>query len=120
MDQVRAFGNPVAQVAMDCNVQAARAAAEQSGETGLSLPDPVAMTIALDPAACPERTMCYVDVETQSELTRGMTVVDRFGVSIDERNAPVWGEITARPRNASICWALDIPRWKGMLYDILR
>lgn len=120
MDEIRAFNNPVAQFAMDSNIQATIAAAEQSGETGLGLPDPVAMAIALDPAACLDRTNCYLDIETKSELTRGMTVVDRFGVTVDERNAPVWGEITARGHNASICWQLDIPRWKSMLRDILR
>jgi len=119
MDEIRAIGTPLAEFAIDCNAQAMRAAAEQSGEPGLSLPDPVAMTIALDPAAAPDKTLCYVDIETQSELTRGMTVVDRFGVTPDERNAPAWGEVTAREKSVTVCWSLDVARWKTLLRQSL-
>jgi purine nucleosidase len=120
MDEIRAIGTPLAEFAIDCNMQAMRAAAEQSGEPGLALPDPVAMTIALDPSAAPEKTLCYVDVEAQSELTRGMTVVDRFGVTPDERNAPVWGELTAKEKSVTVCWSLDVRRWKQLLRETLR
>lgn len=117
---IRAFDNPIAHFAMESNIRATQAAFEQSGETGLTLPDPVAMAIALDPSICPERTPHFVDVETVSDLTRGMTVVDRFGVSLDERNQREWGAITGRGHKAAICWSLDIPRWKSMLSDLLR
>lgn len=115
MDEIRAIGTDIARFAMDSNIRAMQAAYEQSGEYGLTLPDPVAMAIALDPSCAPERSRHYVDIETVSELTRGMTVVDRFGVSVDERNAPAWGAIVARGHNAAVCWSLDIPKWKTML-----
>jgi len=61
-----------------------------------------------------------VDVETDSELTRGMTVVDRLGVAGDERNRGVWRTLLDRKPNASVCWEIDIPRWKNLLYTSLR
>lgn len=120
MDEVRAIGTPLAHFAMDSNMRAMQAAYEQSGEYGLTLPDPVAMAIALDPEASPDRSRHYVDIETVSELTRGMTVVDRFGVSVDERNTIAWGDIVAREKNVTVCWSLDIPKWKAMLHAALK
>ena len=58
----------------------------QTNEDGICLPDPVAMCLALDPTVGTEWSEHYVEVETQSELTRGMTVVDRLNVAGDERN----------------------------------
>ena len=39
------------------------------------------MCIALDPSIGTEWSEHYLDVETQSELTRAMTAVDRFNVA---------------------------------------
>jgi purine nucleosidase len=92
----------------------------QTGEIGISLPDPTAMAIALDPALCLERSKHYVDIEIHSELTRGMTVVDRLNIVKDGRNRQLWSEVTSRPPNCEICWGLDIDGFKQMLYRALR
>jgi purine nucleosidase len=84
--QVLSFGTPVAKFAIECNSRAQQAFLEQSGEHGISLPDPVAMAIALDPSIVTSQSEHFMDIETQSELTRGMTVVDRLNVAHDERN----------------------------------
>ncbi|MBT8461973.1 MAG: nucleoside hydrolase [Gemmatimonadetes bacterium] len=120
MERIRAFGTPVARFAMDCNTSALAAARLQSNEPGLPLPDPVAMAVAIDPSICTRKSLHYVDVETDSDLTRGMTVVDHLDVANDERNAPIWRELVERGRNAQVCWELDIPKWKELLYSVLR
>jgi purine nucleosidase len=61
-----------------------------------------------------------VDVETKSELTRGMTVVDRLNVADDERNRPVWDEVVRKGKKAKVCWTLDNKRWKEALFAALR
>mgnify|MGYP001190445646 FL=1 len=120
MRLIREFGTPLAAFAMDCNRRALEATQEQSGDPGLGLPDPVAMAVALDPTICTNMSKHFVEIETQSELTRGMTIVDRFGVAPDERNIALWGATVERGKNVSICWSIDVPRWKEALYSALR
>jgi purine nucleosidase len=120
MDRVRGFETPVACFAMDCNTSALAAARLQSNEPGLPLPDPVAMAVAIDPSICTRSSQHYVDVETEGDLTRGMTVVDHLDVADDERNAPLWRPLIDRDRNARVCWEIDVPRWKELLYSVLR
>src|SRR4051812_7813871 len=83
---VRSIDTRLARFAIDCNAVAMEANRIQSGEIGIALPDPVAMAIALEPSVCTNRSVHYVEVETASELTRGMTVVDRLNVTDDARN----------------------------------
>jgi len=120
MDRVRDFGTSVARFAIDCNTSALEAARLQSDEPGLPLPDPVAMAVAIDPEICTRRSRHYVDVETDSDLTRGMTVVDQLDVADDERNAPLWEPLIERGRNVEVCWEIDVPKWKELLYSVLR
>lgn len=110
----------LAHFAVECNSHAREAYKIQTGEDGICLPDPVAMCLALDPTVGTEWSEHYVDVETQSELTRGMTVVDRLNVAEDERNKPVWTPALEKARKAKVCWAIDNQRWKESLYQALR
>jgi len=119
MDRVRGFGTPVARFAIDCNTSALEAARLQSNEPGLPLPDPVAMAVAIDPEICTRRSRHYVDVETDSDLTRGMTVIDQLDVADDERNAPLWEPLIERGRNVEVCWEINVPKWKELLYSVL-
>ncbi|NPV67991.1 MAG: nucleoside hydrolase [Anaerolineae bacterium] len=120
MAEIRALNTPLAHFTLDCNRAGIRANREWLGDPGLALPDPVAMAIALDPTICTRSSCHYVEVETSSPLTRGMTIVDRLGVATDERNRPIWGTLVDRPPNVTVCWAIDIPRWKAMLYSVLK
>lgn len=120
MDQVLALGTPQARFAIECNSTAVEANHRQSGDRGMALPDPVAMAVALDPSVCMRRSEHWVEIETQSDLTRGMTVVDALNVAGDERNRGVWAYLASKPKNATVCWAIDIPRWKAMLMQALR
>ena len=116
---VEAFSTPLAHFAIECNSHARVAYKRQTGEDGICLPDPVTMCLALDPTVGTSWSEHYAEVETQSELTRGMTVVDRLNVAEDERNRAVW-EPAIKKGRAKICWTIDNPRWKQALYSALR
>ena len=113
------IGTPQAHFAIECNSRAQEAYLEQTGEHGISLPDPVAMAIALDPSIVTQQTENYVDVETSSELTLGMTVVDRLNVAGNDRNRAVWAPILDRGKRAKVYWTIDSKRWKQALYAAL-
>ena len=111
--QLLALKSPLADFAIRCNSTAAEAYFKQTGERGISLPDPVAMGIALNPSLCTSSSEHFVDIATSSDLTRGATVVDRLNVAGDSRNRDVWAEtIAAQPRKIHVCWNLNIPAWK--------
>jgi purine nucleosidase len=116
---VQGFQTKLAHFAIECNSHAREAYKIQTGEDGICLPDPVAMCLALNPMIGTEWSEHYVEVETQSELTRGMTVVDRLNVAEDERNQSVWAS-AIRGRKVKVCWTIDNRRWKDALYAALR
>lgn len=118
--RIRRLETPTGHFTIDCNRTAAQANLEQAGEDGIPLPDPVAMAVALDPSICTRSSSHYVRIETESELTRGMTVVDQLDVTHDERNAGVWGELRRRPPNVRVCWEIDAARWKALLFGLLQ
>ena len=120
ISHILGFNNPLARFAIECNSHARHAYKVQTGEDGISLPDPVAMSIALDPAIGTNWSDHYVDVETQSELTRGTTVVDRLNVAADDRNRDVWAPFLTKKHKAKVCWAIDNRRWKEALFAALR
>jgi purine nucleosidase len=119
IEHVEEFNTKLAHFAIECNSHAREAYKLQTGEDGICLPDPVAMCIALDPTVGTEWSQQYVEIETQSELTRGMTVVDRLNVAQDERNRAVWAS-ALDGRKSKVCWSIDNGRWKEALYAALR
>jgi purine nucleosidase len=119
IDRVLALKTPLAEFAIRCNSVAQQAYLKQTGEHGISLPDPVAMSIALNPALCTSSSERFVQIETHSELTRGMTVVDRLNVAADARNRDTWAEQLKRKTKTHVCWSLDITGWKAALYSSL-
>jgi purine nucleosidase len=120
IEKVKGFGTPVAKFAIECNSRAQEAFHVQTGEHGISLPDPVAMAVALNESIVTSASEHFWDVETDSELTRGMTVVDRLNVAADERNREVWKKQIERGRKAKIVWTIDNARWKESLFERLR
>lgn len=119
IERALAMGTELARFAVECNSVARAAYLEQTGEVGISLPDPVAMSIALDRSIGTSWSKHYVDVETSSLLTRGMTVVDRLNVAGNQRNKAIWNELLCNAPNADVCWEIDIPKWKKMLFEKL-
>ena len=120
IERVLSLDTPLARFAIECNSRAQEAYFEQTGEQGISLPDPVAMSIALDPSVVTQQSEHYVDIETTSELTRGMTVVDRLSVTGNDRNKAVWAPVHKAGFKAKAVWTIDIVRWKQALFAALR
>jgi purine nucleosidase len=118
--RILALKTPRAEFAIRCNSTAALGYYAQTGEHGIALPDPIAMAVLLNRALILSSSEHFVEIETTSALTRGMTVVDRLNVSADARNSSVWREVHARARKTKICWTLDIPGWKAALIEALR
>lgn len=100
------FDTELARFTIDCNRTATQANQDLFGEPGLPFPDPITVAIAMNPALCTRRSRHYVDVACQ-EPARGMTVVDQLGV-------------TKKEANIEVCWEIDIPLWKEMLYEAVR
>ncbi len=117
---IEGFGTALGRFAIECNSHARHALKVQTGEDGICLPDPVTMCLALDPSIGTEWSEHYVEVETQSELTRGMTVVDRLDVATDERNRAIWAQTLQTDRKSKVCWSVDTRRWKEALFSALR
>jgi inosine-uridine nucleoside N-ribohydrolase len=76
------------------------------------------MSIALNPTIATDWGEHYVEIEIQSELGRGMSIVDRLNVVHDERNYQIWAQ-ALNGRKAKVCWAIDNQRWKAALYEAL-
>ena len=118
--RIQEFRTKLGDFAIECNSHARWAYKKQTGEDGISLPDPVAMSVALDPSIGTEWSPHFVDIETRSDLTRGMTVVDRLNVAMDERNHAVWSATLAMNKKCQVCWTIDTTRWKEALFKALR
>lgn len=118
IEHVLSLGTELARFTIECNSVAMESNRVQTGEIGICLPDPTAMAIALDPTIATRSLHHYVDVETESDLTRGMTIVDKLGVAADERNRETWQPVLRNPP-ALVHWEMDVPRWKALLYSLL-
>ena len=112
---IEALGTKKARFAIESNSRAREAYRVQTGEVGLSLADPTAMAIALDRSVELEWSRHRVAIECSSELTRGMTVVDRLGVNSDAINGHVWGAAAGESAGADILWTFDSAKFKSML-----
>jgi purine nucleosidase len=111
---IEALGTAKARFAIESNSRAREAYQVQTGETGLSLADPTAMAIALDREVGLSWSRHRVAIECSSELTRGMTVVDRLNVAKDDINRDVWSAHGAEG-GADVVWTFDSARFKAML-----
>jgi inosine-uridine nucleoside N-ribohydrolase len=120
IEYIRAINTIYSDFTLDCNQTAIQGFETQTGEIGLSIPDAVAMSVAIDPTICTQKSQHFVDIECNSELTRGMTVIDKLNVTHDERNRDTWRDILESNVKSTICWELDAIRWKNMLYQLLR
>src|SRR5260370_2626770 len=118
--RILGFNNPLAKFAIDCNSHARQAYKVQTGDDDIALPDPVAMAIALDPSIGTDWSEHYVHVETQSELARGLTMVDQLNLAGDDRNQAVWAPLLEKKSKAKVCWTIDNQRWKEALFSALR
>jgi purine nucleosidase len=115
-----ALGTAKARFAIECNGRAKEAYFTQTGERGLSLADPTAMAVALDPTIGTEWSRHLVEVECASELTRGMTIVDRLNVAHDANNAAPWKRALDAGVKTDVCWTIDAARFKALMVGALK
>lgn len=119
MAHLRAIDTPFSHFALDCNTTALESYQRQNGQRALALADPVAMAVAIDPSLCLRSSRHLVEVETSSPLTRGMTIIDRLNLAKRSENAAPWADALARQAYIDICWELDVPGWKKLLFSLL-
>lgn len=93
VDAIRAIGNRAAQALADMLEFSERFDEEKYGTDGGPLHDPTTIAWLLQPGLFNGR-LCNVEIETQSDLTRGATVVD-------------WWSVTERPKNALVIREVD-------------
>ena len=77
------------------------------------------MAVLLQPELVLEASKHFVEIETASPLTRGMTVVDRLNNSGDSRNSELWHAARKHMQPASVVWKLDVAGWKQLLFESL-
>lgn len=106
-EYIRSLNTAYGHFCLDCNRQAIQTNRQWLGDPALPLPDPITMAILLDPSIVKRRSKHFVDIETVSEMTRGMTVVD-------ERN------VTKKEPNVDVIWEIDVHGWKETLFKTLR
>lgn len=102
---VRAVGTPVAVAAADLMAAHGRREAKDRDKGGGPLHDPCVIAYLLAPDMFGGRR-CNVQVETASELTMGMTVVD-------------WWGVTGRPKTVTVMNRIDADRYFALLVDRL-
>jgi purine nucleosidase len=116
------INTPLSHFAIDCNASAIKANRGWLGDPSLPLPDPVAMAIAIDPTICTRSSKHYVEIECEGTFTRGMTVVDQLDITNSSaESVDMWQPIVRKGApNATVCWEIDIPRWKQLLYQTMQ
>jgi purine nucleosidase len=101
LDAIAALGTPVARVCVQLLEFFERYDLQKYGSDGGPLHDPCVIAYLLQPGLFQGRD-CNVVVETGSELTMGMTVVDWWGVS-------------GRPHNAHVMRTVDVDGFFDLL-----
>jgi purine nucleosidase len=117
--QIEALPGPYGNFAVACSRYARQYFFARNSQEGLSLPDPLAMAIALDRSIAKQWGEHYADVEVESELTRGASIVDRNDVAGDEYNAQTWRRVLDVGSRIKVCWKISPLLWKKALLSAL-
>jgi purine nucleosidase len=106
MDAIAAIGTPVARATVQMLDFFERFDVQKYGSDGGPLHDPCVIAYLLQPELFQGRR-CNVEIETESELTLGMTVVD-------------WWGVTDRPKNALFMRSVDAEGFFSLLNQRLK
>lgn len=87
-DELRRLG-PLGEFAVGIQGTVAQFCATETKLDGFDLPDPITVAYAIDASVATEARRLHLAVETDSELTRGMVVMDVLGLTHHEPNALV-------------------------------
>lgn len=93
---LRGLGTTLAEFGVDIQRCVSEFCHTETKLAGFDLPDPIAMCYAIDPAVATETRRLNCRVETTSELTRGMVVMDQLGFTGLDPNAVI---VTAADRH---------------------
>lgn len=102
IDRIAAIGNPAAKALAAMLSSRDRYDTSKYGSDGAPLHDPTVIARLLKPELFSGRE-CNVEIETQSELTRGMTVID-------------WWQVSGRPHNACVMRNVDVQGFFELLF----
>jgi purine nucleosidase len=102
--RLRQVGTPLAEFCVDIQKVVNEFALNVTCLEGFDLPDPMAMAVALDPTVVTTTIHLHVEVETDSILCRGQTIVDHLHITGHEPNVNVVLE-ASRDRFLSILYA---------------
>ena len=96
---------------------------EEFGIDGISHPDAIMMAMAIDRSVVAESDRCFVDVEAESVLTRGYSLIDKLHVVTREidnrvRVSELMSVADGEP-NAEVVIRADKDRFTEMLFGVL-
>ena len=117
MELAYSFKTEKADFTIDCNKHALDSSQNWLGDPGLGLPDPVAMSVALNPAVTKKVSRHNVQVVIDGPA-RGMTIVDQLHVGESEPHIDEHWSHTER--NINVIWEIDSNEWKETLYKTIR
>ena len=106
-EEIAAFGTPLSEFFTTVNQVTREFCKREQHLNGSTHPDAITLAGIVNPGLFIEVHDRHVAIETHSDLTRGMTVVDELAV-------------TGNPANAHIVYRADEAMFKGMLFDLLR
>ncbi|MEM8487362.1 MAG: nucleoside hydrolase [Bacteroidota bacterium] len=92
--EVKGIDTALAHFCMDIQHTLQDFSVKELGLPGFSLPDPIAMAVALNRDLIIAAPRLPVAIETQSRLCRGQTVVDHVGATTDPANTEVVLEVS--------------------------
>ena len=104
-EELRKIGTARAAFTIDINRDVEIFCRTVTNLDGFDLPDPITMTVAIDPSMVTESEMVHVDVSC-SEETRGTLILDR--------------RASAQPANAEVIWAVDRSKYLNQLYEMCK
>jgi purine nucleosidase len=117
MELAYGFKTEKADFTIDCNKHALDSSQNWLGDPGLGLPDPVAMSVALNPDVTTKASRHNVQVVIDGPA-RGMTIVDQLHVGESDPHIDEYWSHTER--NINVIWEIDSNEWKETLYKTIR
>lgn len=120
---IEALDTKLAHFYLDVNRAVSAFMLREHGIDGISHPDAIMMAMAIDPAVITGSERCFVDVEIDSELTRGYSLVDMLHVVEREVDHGVKVtellDIETGAANADVVLGADKQRFTEMLLQVL-
>lgn len=104
MAQLRALNTKVGDFFIDCNRTLTAFLQKMMGRTGIPMPDPTAVAVALNPDMMEEKYEVFADVEVKSPFTYGEILYDFLNT---------YGKLG----NCTLCAEIDVARFKKLVFD---